>query len=156
MRTYLRLVVFLMLGLARLERLCWLYWLLVHPIKNSTLRSHRSMRKGERMAGWEESATWTRDAVLGRECAPECACKILTCVRVGERGGPERCRVLCHQFSTSSLPRPGNCISRSNAFWREMNFFKVGTLLFSSAGDQGRNSRTTVFQLPSGRQSCSV
>jgi hypothetical protein len=42
------------------------------------------------MAGWEESATWTRDAVLGRECAPERACKVLKCERASAKGGTER------------------------------------------------------------------
>jgi hypothetical protein len=47
------------------------------------------MRKGERMAGWEESAARTRDAMLGRECASERACKVLKFERASEKGGTE-------------------------------------------------------------------
>jgi hypothetical protein len=64
--------------------------------------------------------------------------------------------MLCRQFSPSSLPRLANGISRCNTCWRQMNSFNVGTLLFSSADDRGRNSRTMAFQLTCGRPSCSV
>jgi hypothetical protein len=37
------------------------------------------------MSSWEESASWTRDAVLERESAPELVCK----VRESEKGGTE-------------------------------------------------------------------
>jgi hypothetical protein len=76
--------------------------------------------------------------------------------QIAEPTGTDGCRVLCRQFYTSSLPRLENCILRCNTFLREMNYFKVVTLLFSSADDRGRNIQTMVFQLTCGRLSCSV
>ena len=70
---------------------------------------------------------------------------------INNRNGTDGCRLLCHQFSPSSLPRPGNCISRYNIFWLKINYFKGATLLSSSTEDQDRNSRTIVFQLNFGR-----
>jgi hypothetical protein len=37
------------------------------------------------MSSWEESVSWTRDAVLERESAPELVCKVLE----SEKGGTE-------------------------------------------------------------------
>jgi hypothetical protein len=64
--------------------------------------------------------------------------------------GTDGCRVLCHQFSTSSLLLLGKCISRCNTFLRKMNSFKEATLLFSNTDDQDQNTRTTVFALNAG------
>ncbi|SRR6266705_1046520 len=75
---------------------------------------------------------------------------------IAEPTGTDGCRILCRQFYTSSLPRLENCILRCDTFWREMNYFKVVTLLISSADDRGRNIQTMVFQLTCGRLSCSV
>jgi hypothetical protein len=73
------------------------------------------------MSSWEESVSWTRDAVLERESAPELVCKVLERDRASEKDGTDGCRLLCHQFFTSSLPRQGNCISRYDIFWRKVN-----------------------------------
>ncbi len=70
--------------------------------------------------------------------------------------GTDGCRVLCHKFSTSSLPCLENSISRCTTCRQKMNSYKEATLLFSSADGQARNIRTTVFPLTFGRQSCSV
>lgn len=47
------------------------------------------MRKGERMSSWEERVSWTREAVLERESAPERVCKLLERERASEKGGTE-------------------------------------------------------------------
>ncbi len=41
------------------------------------------------MSSWEESASWTREAVLDRESAPELVCKVLESERASEKGGTE-------------------------------------------------------------------
>src|SRR5947209_20445407 len=60
-----------------------------HAIKKGTLRSDRSRRKGERRSSWEETVSWTREAVLERESAPERVCKVLESERASEQGGSE-------------------------------------------------------------------
>src|SRR2546421_13056584 len=75
---------------------------------------------------------------------------------LAEPTGTDGFRLLCHQFYTSSLRRLGNCISRCNTFWQKMNYFREATLLLSCIDDQGRNTRNTVFLLPTGRPWCSV
>src|SRR5206468_12262904 len=60
-----------------------------HAIKKGTLRSDGSRRKGERMSNWEESVSWTREAVLERESAPDLVCKVLESERASEKGGSE-------------------------------------------------------------------
>jgi hypothetical protein len=67
--------------------------------------------------------------------------------------GTDGCRILCHQFSTSSLLRLGNCTSRCNTFWQQMKLLRETTLLLSSTDDQGRNTQTTQFPLNTGRWS---
>ena len=39
------------------------------------------------MSSWEESVSWTREAVLERESAPELVCKVLESERASEKGG---------------------------------------------------------------------
>jgi hypothetical protein len=73
----------------QVARILWCPGYLVHPIKNGTLRSHRSKRKGEWMPNWKESVSWTRDAVLERESAPELVCKVLARERASEKDGTE-------------------------------------------------------------------
>jgi hypothetical protein len=46
--------------------------------------------KRERMSSWEESVSWTRDAVLERESAPELVCRVLESEIASEKGGTER------------------------------------------------------------------
>jgi hypothetical protein len=72
------------------------------------------------------------------------------------RNGTDGCRIRFRQFFTSSLHPLGNCISRCCTFCRKTSYFKGGTLLFSSADDPGRNSRTMEFHLTCGRPSCTV
>ncbi len=72
---------------------------------------------------------------------------------INNLSGTDGCRVLCHQFSTSSLLLLAHCISGCNTFWQQMKYFREAPLLFSSTDDQGQNIRTTVFPLNSGRQS---
>ena len=60
-----------------------------HAIKKGTLRSDGSRRKGERRSSWEETVSWTREAVLERESAPELVCKVLESERASEKGRTE-------------------------------------------------------------------
>ena len=41
------------------------------------------------MSSWEESVSWTREAVLERESALELVCKVLESERASEKGGTE-------------------------------------------------------------------
>ena len=41
------------------------------------------------MSSWEESVSWTRDAVLERSRAPELVCKVLESEIASEKGGTE-------------------------------------------------------------------
>ncbi len=41
------------------------------------------------MSSWEESVSWTREAVLERESAPELVCKVFESERASEKGGTE-------------------------------------------------------------------
>jgi hypothetical protein len=75
---------------------------------------------------------------------------------INTRTGTDGFRLLCHQFSPSSLSRLGNCISKCNPFCQKMNYFREVPLLLSSTGDQDRNIRNSAFPLSFGRQSCSV
>jgi hypothetical protein len=42
------------------------------------------------MSSWEESASWTRDAVLERESAPDLAGKVLDGERASEKADSKR------------------------------------------------------------------
>ena len=42
------------------------------------------------MSIWQEKVSWTRDAVLERESAPELVCTVLESERVSEKSGTER------------------------------------------------------------------
>jgi len=58
--------------------------------------------------------------------------KYLESSKLGESlddGKPYRIRVLCHQFSTSSLPRLGNCIKRFSPCWLRRNQLREALLL---------------------------
>ncbi len=39
------------------------------------------------MSSWEEGVSWTREAVLERESAPELACRVLESEIASEKGG---------------------------------------------------------------------
>jgi hypothetical protein len=41
------------------------------------------------MSSWEESVSWTREAVLERESAPDLVCKVLESEIASEKGGSE-------------------------------------------------------------------
>jgi hypothetical protein len=41
------------------------------------------------MSSWQESVSWTRDAVLERESAPELVCQVLESDRASAKGGTE-------------------------------------------------------------------
>ena len=75
---------------------------------------------------------------------------------IAEPTGTDGFRALCHQFAPSCLPRRVNCISRCNTFWQKMTSVREALHLFSSTDDQVRNTRDTVFPLPTGRWWCSV
>src|SRR5215471_4257345 len=57
---------------------------LVYSIKKGTLRSDWSWSKGKRMLSWLAKVSWTKDAVLERESAPERVCKVLEEERASE------------------------------------------------------------------------
>ena len=63
------------------------------------------------------------------------------------------CRMLRHQFSTTSLSLLAYYIKRCSTCWLRMNQLGNAILLFSSTDDQDQNTRTTVFPLNCGRQS---
>ena len=68
------------------------------------------------MSSWEESVSWTRDAVLERESTPELVCRVLE----SEKGGIERVDSAIE--GQSLLPswlrhvRGNEVIERSNPF----------------------------------------
>jgi hypothetical protein len=41
------------------------------------------------MSSWQERVSWTREAVLERESAPELVCTVLVSERASEKGGTE-------------------------------------------------------------------
>jgi hypothetical protein len=41
------------------------------------------------MSSWEESVSWTREAVLERESAPDLVCQVLESESASEKGGTE-------------------------------------------------------------------
>jgi hypothetical protein len=67
--------------------------------------------------------------------------------------GTDGCRMLSHQFSTSSLSLLEYYIKRCSACWLRMNQLGKAILLFLSTDDLGQNTRTTVFPLNAGRRS---
>jgi len=70
---------------------------------------------------------------------------IITIIFINTRTGTDGCRVLCHQFSTSSLSLLEYCTKKCCTCWLMMNQLGKGVLLFSSTNDQDRNIRTMVF-----------
>jgi hypothetical protein len=73
------------------------YWLLGTSDQKRHFEKRLIKEKRERMSNWEESISWTRDAVLERESAPELVCKVLESERASEKGGTEGHRMLSHQ-----------------------------------------------------------
>jgi hypothetical protein len=71
---------------------------------------------------------------------------------MNNRTGTDGFRLLCHQFYTSSLPRLAHCISRSKTCSLTMKHRTPALLRWLANGDQGQNTRTTVFPLNTGRQ----
>ena len=61
-----------------------------HPFKNRHFEKRLIKEKRERMSSWQESVSWTRDAVLERESPPDLACRVLECGRASAKGGTER------------------------------------------------------------------
>ena len=75
--------------------------------------------------------------------------KFVTIPKVGE-SGTDGCRVLCHQFSTSSLLLLVHSISRYKPCSLTTKHMTSDLLRLLVNGDQGQNSRTTVFPLNTG------
>jgi hypothetical protein len=75
---------------------------------------------------------------------------------IAEPTGTDRCRVLCHQFSTSSLLLLASSISRSNRCALMMKHMTLALLQLLVNGDRGRHTWPTVFPLQSGRLYCIV
>src|SRR5438270_246006 len=69
---------------------------------------------------------------------------------LAEPTGTDGCRVLCHQFSTSSLLLLENCFSRCNNCSPTVKPMTPALLRWLINGDQGQKSRTTVFPLSTG------
>ena len=67
--------------------------------------------------------------------------------------GTDGFRVLCHQFFPSSLRHQADCISRSKTCWLTMKPLTPALLRWVANGSQGRNTRTMLFPLPTGRWS---
>ncbi len=117
--------------------------------------SERS-RRGTRKLRTDQSESYEEQIVRERDRGDRTYILFNLEICINNLSGTDGCRVLCHQFSISSLPRLENSISRCTTCWWKMNSYKEATLLFSSADGQARNIRTTVFPLRSGRLSCSV
>jgi len=81
--------------------------------------------------------------------------KVVTIPKVGE-SGTDGFRLLCHQFSTSSLLLLANCISRSSTCLLTMKHMTSILLRLLANAAQGQNTRNTVFPLNTGRWSCIV
>ena len=94
-------------------------------------------RKGRR-------PSWSQDPrrILGRHAEPT---------------GTDGFRVLCRQFSTSSLRRQENCTKSSNASsLKRNNPLQMILLLLRSSNDQGQEIRPMVSPLQNGRRCCVV
>jgi hypothetical protein len=77
--------------------------------------------------------------------------------QIAEPTGTDGCRVLCHQFSISSLPRLEFCISRyNNSCLLEVKHMTPALLRWLANADQGQNSRNMVYPLNTGRPWYSV
>src|SRR6266566_459003 len=70
---------------------------------------------------------------------------------INNLSGTDGFRLLCHQFYTSSLPRRANCISRSKTCSHTVKPMAPALLRLLANGDQGQNTRNTVFPLNTGR-----
>jgi len=69
--------------------------------------------------------------------------------------GTDGHRVRCHQFYTSSLLLPENCIKSSNTFSPKMKKLREALLLLYNIGGQDQELRHMVYPPQSGRR-CSV
>src|SRR5947209_3013426 len=63
---------------------------------------------------------------------------------IAEPTGTGGCRMLCRQFSTSSLNALAHCISRSKKRSLTTKHMMLALLPFLTNGDQGQNTRHTV------------
>ena len=75
---------------------------------------------------------------------------------INTQTGTDGCRVLCHQFSTSSLPHLASSISRSKRCSLMMKHMTLALLQLLVNGDRGQHTQPTVFPLQSGRPYCIV
>src|SRR6266699_5559610 len=71
--------------------------------------------------------------------------------QIAEPTGTDGCRMLCHQFYTSSLRQLARSIKRYKICSLKMKRRMQTLLPLLAHGDQGRNIRTTVFLLTFGR-----
>jgi len=104
-----------------------------------------------------EERVWARRdkrAGAGRRLRSE-RTKVLTILDscTNNRTGTDGCRVLCHQFSPSSLPLLVHCISRCNSCSPTIKPMTPVLLRLLVNGDQGQDSRTTLFLLNTGQRS---
>ncbi len=70
---------------------------------------------------------------------------------IAEPTGTDGCRLLCHQFSTSSLFLLADCISRYKTCSLTTKHMTSALLRLLANGDQGQNTPNTVFPLNTGR-----
>ncbi len=75
---------------------------------------------------------------------------------INNRTGTDGFRLRCRQFYTSSLPRRAHCISRYKTCSLTTKHMTPALLRLLASGDQGQNTRTTVFPLSTGRWSSIV
>jgi len=75
---------------------------------------------------------------------------------IAEPTRTDGCRVLCHQFSPSSLSLQGSWINRCSTCWLRMKHLRAVILPLWSIGVQGQSTPHMVFPLQSGRSWCSV
>ena len=66
---------------------------------------------------------------------------------IAEPTRTDGCRVLCHQFYTSSLLLLANYISRSKTCSLTTKHMTPALLRLLPKGDQGKNTRNTAFPL---------
>ena len=60
---------------------------------------------------------------------------------IAEPTGTDGFRLLCHQFSTSSLPRRANCISKYKTCSLTVKPMTPALPRLLASGDQGQNTR---------------
>jgi len=75
---------------------------------------------------------------------------------IDNRTGTDGFRLLCRQFSISSLPHLESCIKSSKTFSLKMKKHREALLLFYTIGGQGRETQQMGSPLQHGRLCCTV